>query len=138
MIHQERFSMETTGRGLYELSAQIQEKVGASGIRMGLCHLYLHHTSAALILCENADPSVRTDLESFFQRLVRDGDPVFTHRNEGPDDMSAHIRTILTGMTLSLPITEGRCALGTWQGIFLYEHRSGTHQRRLTLTLNGE
>ncbi len=138
MIHQERFRVETAGRGLYELTARVQGKVKASGIRTGLCHLYLHHTSAALILCENADPSVRTDLETFFQRLVRDGDSAFTHRSEGPDDMSAHIRSILTGTALSLPITEGRCALGTWQGIFLYEHRSGAHQRRLTLTLNGE
>ncbi|MEW8026402.1 MAG: secondary thiamine-phosphate synthase enzyme YjbQ, partial [Candidatus Thiodiazotropha sp.] len=96
------------------------------------------HTSASLILCENADPTVRTDLERIMSRLVPDGDPIFDHTLEGPDDMPAHVRSILTHMDLSLPISQGRPALGTWQGIFLWEHRTHPHQRSVTLTLYGE
>jgi secondary thiamine-phosphate synthase enzyme len=105
---------------------------------MGLCHVFVHHTSASLILCENADPTVRRDLEAFLARLVPDGDPLFEHTDEGMDDMPAHIRAILTKMDLSIPVTGGRCALGTWQGIYLYEHRTHAHRRRVTVTVQGE
>ena len=89
------------------------------------------------MLCENADPTVRTDLETFMARLVPDGDPMFLHQDEGPDDMPAHVRSILTNMDLTVPVTDGRCALGTWQGIYLYEHRTHPHQRRITVTIHG-
>lgn len=103
-----------------------------------MCQLFLHHTSASLILCENADPDVRTDLESYMTRLVPDGDPLYDHTAEGPDDMPAHIRSILTGCDMTLPVASGRCDLGIWQGVYLWEHRSGGHRRQLTLTVYGE
>jgi len=135
MIHQDILSVATRGRGTYEISRQVREVVEASNIEVGLCHVFVHHTSASLVLCENADPSVRTDLERFLARLVKDGDPMFSHDAEGPDDMPAHIRSILTNMDLTLPVTNGKCALGTWQGIYLYEHRTHPHQRRITVTI---
>jgi secondary thiamine-phosphate synthase enzyme len=97
----------------------------------------VHHTSASLILCENADPTVRRDLEAFLSRQVADGDPLYDHTQEGPDDMPAHIRSILTNMDLTIPVTAGRCALGTWQGIYLYEHRTHAHHRQVTVTVSG-
>jgi secondary thiamine-phosphate synthase enzyme len=97
--------------------------------------VFVHHTSASLILCENADPTVRHDLETFLVRLVPDGAPMFEHQDEGPDDMPAHVRSILTNMDLTLPVTDGRCALGTWQGVYLYEHRTQPHNRRVTVTV---
>ena len=135
MVHQDILSVATRGRGTYEISRQVREVVEASNITVGLCHVFVHHTSASLVLCENADPSVRTDLEGFLARLVKDGDPMFSHDAEGPDDMPAHIRSILTNMDLTLPVTNGKCALGTWQGIYLYEHRTHPHQRRITVTI---
>jgi secondary thiamine-phosphate synthase enzyme len=126
------------GRGTYDITSQVAEAVRGSAIRSGLCHLFVHHTSASLILCENADPTVRGDLESFMARLVVDGDRLFQHDDEGPDDMPAHIRAILTNMDLTIPVTDGRCALGTWQGIYLYEHRTHAHRRRITATVQGE
>lgn len=138
MILQQTLSVSTRGRGTYDLSTQIEREVRASGLRAGLCHCFIQHTSASLILCENADPGVRRDLESFLARLVPDGDGIFEHDDEGPDDMPAHVRTILTRTDLTLPIREGRCALGTWQGIFLYEHRTRPHSRQILLTLMGE
>lgn len=138
MIHQQSLSLSTRGRGTYDVRPQIERAVRASGIRTGLCHCFIQHTSASLILCENADPGVRHDLESFLARLVPDGDRIFGHDDEGPDDMPAHVRTILTQTDLTLPIREGRCALGTWQGIFLYEHRIRPHRRQILLTLMGE
>ena len=103
-----------------------------SGVDEGLCHLFIHHTSASLIVCENADPTVRRDLESYAARLAPDGDPSYVHDSEGPDDMSAHIRSILTLTSLTIPVESGRCDLGTWQGIFLLEHRTSPHRRRIT------
>jgi secondary thiamine-phosphate synthase enzyme len=138
VIAQEEFSVATGGRGTYDLSNDVQRIVGASGIRTGLCHVFLRHTSASLMLCENADPAVRHDLESFMQRYVPDGDPMFTHTMEGPDDMPAHVRSILTQNDLNLPVAEGRCALGTWQGIYLWEHRLAPHSRKVVLTITGE
>jgi secondary thiamine-phosphate synthase enzyme len=138
MISQTTLTIRTPGRGTYEITERIQAAVHASGIYVGLVHVFLHHTSASLILCENADPTVRRDLENFMARLIPDGSPWFEHDEEGPDDMSAHIRTVLTQNSLTLPLTEGRCALGTWQGIYLWEHRCASYSRRLTITIQGE
>ncbi|MET0052318.1 MAG: secondary thiamine-phosphate synthase enzyme YjbQ [Candidatus Thiodiazotropha sp.] len=138
MVIQDTLTLQTRGRNTYDISASIQERVRESGIRTGICQLFIRHTSASLILCENADPDVRSDLERYTSRLVPDGDPLFDHILEGPDDMSAHIRSILTNMDLSLPISEGRLALGTWQGIYLWEHRTHGHSRQVMITLYGE
>jgi secondary thiamine-phosphate synthase enzyme len=138
MIHQESLTVTTQGRGTYDITRSVQQQVRASGVRIGLCHVFVHHTSASLILCENADPTVRSDLEAFIARLVPDGDRLFAHSDEGPDDMPAHIRAILTQVELTLPISGGACALGTWQGLYVYEHRTRGHQRRITLTIQGE
>ena len=138
MITQQRLDISTRGRGTYSITSQVQDAVRASGIRTGVCHVFAQHTSASLILCENADPTVQDDLEAFMARLVPDGDRLFEHTAEGPDDMPAHVRAILTKMDMTLPVADGRCALGTWQGIFLYEHRAQGHQRHVMLTISGE
>lgn len=138
MIRQEEIRVATAGRGTYDLSETIQQIVADSGIRTGLCHVFLRHTSASLVICENADPAVRTDLEAFMQKFVPDGDPLFAHTAEGPDDMPAHVRSILTQNDLNLPVANGRCALGTWQGIYLWEHRLAPHERNVLLTISGE
>ena len=138
MFHQQELTVHTRGRGTYDLSERVQEAVHASGIRTGFCHLFIRHTSASLMLCENADPSVRDDLETFMQRQAPDGDPMFSHDAEGPDDMPAHVRTVLTHSDLNIPIRDGRCALGTWQGVFLWEHRLAPHERKVLVTLHGE
>lgn len=136
-MRQLEFSVETRGRGSYDLTDRIGESVRESGIGSGLCHVFLRHTSASLMLCENADPAVLQDLERFMSRLVPDGDPIFTHRAEGPDDMSAHVRSVLTHNDLTLPIRDGKIDLGTWQGVYLWEHRQAGHRRSITLTLSG-
>ncbi len=128
--------MSTTGRGSYELTSRVDEVVAASGVREGLAHVFVHHTSASLFLGENADPTVRRDLEAFMARLVPDGDPLFEHTDEGPDDMPAHVRSVLTQASLAIPVAGGRLDLGTWQGLFLWEHRRAAHQRRLTVTVS--
>jgi secondary thiamine-phosphate synthase enzyme len=135
---QEVLTVQTRGRGTVDVSAPVDALVARSGVRTGLCHLFLRHTSASLTLCENADPDVRRDLETFFARLVPDGDPSFRHTDEGPDDMSAHLRTVLTTSGLLLPVRAGRCALGTWQGVYLWEHRITAHRRELVVTVFGE
>ena len=135
MIHQETIRQRTRGRGTYEITAQVQTIVRNAGIQTGLCHLFLQHTSASLVICENADPSVRSDLERFMARLVPDGDPIYDHTQEGPDDMPAHVRAILTKMEMTLPVSSGHCALGTWQGVYLYEHRHHAHERRVVVTV---
>ncbi len=137
MILQEQITVPTRGRGTYEITDSVCRIVADAGVDIGLCHVFVHHTSASLILCENADPTVRRDLETFMAHTVPDGDPMFRHIDEGPDDMPAHVRTILTQTDLNLPVTQGRCALGTWQGIYLWEHRTTPHQRRLTVTIQG-
>ncbi len=137
MLKQHNLVIPTRGRGTYDITTKVQALVAEGGVRTGLCHLFVQHTSASLVLCENADPQVRQDLEAFMARLVPDGDPLFGHAAEGPDDMPAHVRSILSKMELCLPISAGRCALGTWQGIFLWEHRTHPHQRRLAVTLHG-
>ena len=137
MFVQKNLSVRTRGRGSYNMSDEVQNIVADSGLTMGLCHLFVAHTSASLMLCENADPTVRQDLETFMARLVPDGDPMFLHQDEGPDDMPAHVRTILTHSDLTLPISNGCCALGIWQGIYLWEHRSQGYERKVIVTLNG-
>lgn len=135
---QHEIHIATEGRGTYDLSGDVQKAVRDSGVASGLCHVFIRHTSASLMLCENADPSVVTDLESFMTRQVPDGDPMFTHTAEGPDDMSAHVRSLLTHSDLTLPVREGQCALGTWQGIYLWEHRYAPHARRVIVTIQGD
>jgi secondary thiamine-phosphate synthase enzyme len=137
VFHSEGFEVATKGRGTYEITDQVARAVRASGLERGLCVVFVHHTSASLILCENADPSVRSDLERYFARLVPDGDPVFRHTAEGPDDMPAHVRSILTASSLSIPVDRSRLDLGTWQGVYLWEHRADPHRRRITVSVVG-
>jgi secondary thiamine-phosphate synthase enzyme len=131
-------TIPTRGRGLYEFTDEVAGWIAKSKFKDGLLTLHLRHTSASLLIQENADPDVRRDLESFFARLVRDGDPLFIHISEGDDDMPAHIRTALTAVNLSIPLNNGRLALGTWQGIYLWEHRRAPHSRRVAMHLIGE
>jgi len=138
MFRQYELQVSTKGRGTYSITRQVQDFVGQSGITTGICHLFIHHTSASLMLCENADPSVMQDLESFMHRLVPDGDPMFTHTAEGPDDMPAHVRSVLTQSDLNLPISGSECSLGTWQGVYVWEHRAAPHRRSITITLHGD
>ena len=135
---QNKITLPNSGRGIYDITADIQSEVAKSGIDQGLAHIFIHHTSASLIICENADPSVRTDLEAYMSRAVPDGDPLFRHTQEGPDDMSAHVRSILTQTALTIPVTHAALALGTWQGIYLWEHRYGSHTRTVTVTIQGD
>jgi secondary thiamine-phosphate synthase enzyme len=137
-MHQLEFHIGTAGRGAYDLTDRVAAAVQESGVKTGLCHVFLRHTSASLMLCENADPAVLHDLESFMSRLTPDGDPLYTHTAEGPDDMSAHVRSVLTHNDLNVPVRNGRCDLGTWQGIYLWEHRHAPHRRSVTLTISGE
>lgn len=129
-------SIKTTGRGSYNITAEVQNTVRESNITTGLCNIFVQHTSASLMLCENADPQVRDDLETFMAKIAPDGDPMFLHTDEGPDDMSAHVRTVLTASSLTIPISEARCALGVWQGIYLWEHRTANFSRKIILTLS--
>lgn len=132
---QTTLTIETPGRRLIDVTRQVAEFVNASGLQSGLCHVFIQHTSASLMINENADPDVLRDLETFFSDLVPDGDPRYIHTAEGPDDMSAHVRGALTQTSLSIPIVEGRLGLGKWQGILLWEHRHRPHRRQLVLTL---
>ena len=129
--------ISTRGRGFLDISAELQAMVQQSGVPAGICHVFLRHTSASLLITENADRDVRRDLENFITRLVPDGDPAYFHDMEGPDDMPAHIRSVLTCTEITLPIRNGRLALGTWQGVYLWEHRTRPHQRRLDITIIG-
>ena len=138
MIYQRTLQVQTRGRGTTEITPPIADLAGKSGIRNGLCHVFIQHTSASLILCENADPDVRVDLENFMRRLAPDGDSAWRHVSEGPDDMPAHIRSIMTGSSLTLPLSDGDIALGAWQGVYLYEHRHAPHNRALVITIYGE
>jgi secondary thiamine-phosphate synthase enzyme len=137
MFHRGELTVATRGRGTYDVTSPIAEIVATSTARDGLATIFIHHTSASLIICENADPSVRTDLEAFAARLVPDGDSIFTHDAEGDDDMPAHVRSVLTQTSLGVPIAAGRLALGTWQGIYLWEHRKAPHERRISVTVIG-
>ncbi|MDH4107523.1 MAG: secondary thiamine-phosphate synthase enzyme YjbQ [Gammaproteobacteria bacterium] len=138
MFKQESITVQTRGRGTYDITAAVRDIVGASGVATGLCHVFIRHTSASLMLCENADPDVMRDMETFMARLVPDGDPAFVHTMEGPDDMPAHVRSVLTQSELSIPVSGGRCALGTWQGIYVWEHRHALHARSVVVTVHGE
>lgn len=138
MVHQQQLRFSTEGRGTYNISRQISEVIEKSGIRTGICQIFVLHTSASLILCENADPTVRTDLDAFMKRLVPDGDSLFKHTDEGPDDMSAHVRTILTQSSLSIPVHDSEARLGIWQGIYLWEHRTSSFKRNVSVTVIGE
>jgi secondary thiamine-phosphate synthase enzyme len=131
------FTVQTHGRGTTEVTHEVQSAVAASGISEGLCTVFIHHTSASLTINENADPDVQRDLDAFLSRLVPDGDSLYVHTMEGPDDMPAHVRTALTQTSLSIPVTGGRCALGTWQGVFVWEHRRRGHRRRVTVAVVG-
>lgn len=137
MHHHAELFIETRGRGTYDITDQVQRAVAQSKIVSGLCTVFVHHTSASLIITENADDDVRRDLDAFMARLVTDGDRIFTHTAEGPDDMSAHVRSVLTQTSLGVPVQAGRCDLGTWQGIYVWEHRHAAHRRRVTVTLIG-
>ena len=130
--------IQTRGRALYEFTDKVQELVARSGLRDGSATLHVQHTSASLLIQENADPEVRRDLERFFSRLVPDGDKLFEHTAEGEDDMPAHVRTALTAVNLAIPFKDGRLALGTWQGIYLWEHRHHPHRRTVVIHLLGE
>ena len=130
-------AIRTPGRGFTDVTAELNDAVRKSGLSNGLCHVFLRHTSASLLITENADPDVRVDLENFMARLVPDGDPAYVHSMEGPDDMPAHIRSVLTASELTIPLRNGRLALGTWQGVYLWEHRHRPHLRRLDITLIG-
>ncbi|NIM02028.1 MAG: YjbQ family protein [Acidobacteria bacterium] len=132
------FVVETRGRSLYEITDELKGWVRASGIADGLLTLYVRHTSASLTIQENADPEVQRDLERFLDRLVPQGDPIFRHTMEGPDDMPAHVRSMLTSTTLGIPVASGRPVFGTWQGVYLYEHRTAPHRRRVVAHLIGE
>lgn len=131
-------TIATRGRGLYEFTDDVAAWVGQGGFKNGLVTLHLQHTSASLLIQENADPDVRGDLERFFKRLVPDGDPLFVHTCEGEDDMPAHVRTALTAVNLSIPLNGGRLTLGTWQGIYLWEHRRVAHSRKVAMHFIGE
>lgn len=137
-VWQTSLDIDTSGRGFRRLDREVDSVVRASGLQTGLVHLFLQHTSASLILCENADPDVRSDMETLFSRLAPDGDAEYRHTLEGPDDMAAHARTVVAGHDLTLPLSESRLALGIWQGIFLWEHRSSGHSRRIIVTVTGE
>ena len=132
---QRTLSFDTPGRSTRDITDDGNAVVREAGVATGVCHVFIRHTSASLMICENADPDVREDVERWMAKAVTDGDPMFVHDMEGPDDMPGHIRSILTGMDLSVPITDGALNLGTWQGIYLYEHRSAPHNREVVVTL---
>jgi len=136
MVTRRELTVATRGRGTYDITSEVAAI--AQGVRAGLATVFVHHTSASLIVCENADPSVRRDLEAFVARLVPDGDRLFTHDAEGDDDMPAHVRTALTSVNLSIPVSRGQLALGTWQGIYLWEHRKSPHSRSIVVHFVGD
>ena len=134
---QHGFTVHTRGRGLHDIGATIGDFVRGAGVKDGLANVFVHHTSCSLIIGENADPSVQSDLERFFAWLVPDGDALFEHDAEGPDDMPAHVRSVLTASSIAIPVHGGKLALGTWQGVYLWEHRTRAHQRKITVTVLG-
>lgn len=136
-VAQREFAVDTRGRGFHDITAEVAEAVAGSAVRTGIAQVFTPHTSCSLLLGENADPTVRADLERWFARAVPDGDPIFRHDAEGPDDMPAHVRSILTGVSLGVPVGGGRLTLGTWQGIYLWEHRHAAHRRRVVVTVMG-
>lgn len=136
--HAEAFEIRTRGKGTYQITAEVAGIVQRSGIETGVVTVFVRHTSASLVIMENADPSARRDLEEFFERLVPENTPWFVHTDEGPDDMPSHIRMALTRTSEVIPIMGGRMVLGTWQGIFLFEHRRAPHRREIVVSVVGE
>lgn len=134
-VKRKEWTVRTSGRGFTDLTSRLRSFVSESGVRDGLCNVFLVHTSASLVLSENADPSVRHDLEAFLARIVPDGDPAYEHDAEGPDDMPSHIRTVLTQSSLVIPVMDGELGLGTWQAVYLWEHRQIPHERRIIATV---
>jgi secondary thiamine-phosphate synthase enzyme len=134
-MYRRDFTVRTPGRGFTELSERVAAIVRESGVQGGLCNVFVPHTSASLLAGENWDPSVRRDLEAFMSRLAPDGDPLYEHDAEGPDDMPAHIRTMLTQSSTVIPVAEGKLDVGTWQGLYLWEHRTAAHERRVVVTV---
>ena len=137
-VFQKTLGITTHQRGTQNITAVIDDLVQASGIKTGLCHVFIKHTSASLMITENADPTVRSDIETWLQNHILDGDPKYQHDYEGDDDMSGHLRTIMTDTSHTIPVTNGRLNLGVWQGLFLYEHRTGSFERLLVVTIQGE
>jgi secondary thiamine-phosphate synthase enzyme len=138
MIEQRTLEFHSRGRGTTEITAEVARVVADSGVQTGLCNVFLRHTSASLMLCENAAPEVQHDLETLFSRLAPDGDPAYRHDDEGPDDMSAHARSVLTSNSITIPVSDRHLLLGTWQGLYLWEHRRAPHHRQLVVTVQGE
>lgn len=136
--YQTNLTFRNPERGTYNITPSLNQTLQKSGIKTGLCHVFCQHTSASLIITENADPTVREDIEFWLQKNVVDGDPNYKHHYEGKDDMSGHLRTLLTETSHTIPVTNGRLNLGTWQGLYLYEHRMGTFNRHLVVTVQGE
>ncbi|MFT4047050.1 MAG: secondary thiamine-phosphate synthase enzyme YjbQ [Solimonas sp.] len=136
-MHRRIIELHSAGRGFSEITAAVQTAVAASGVRIGLCHLFLQHTSASLCITENAALAVRDDLQAWAQRLAPDSATAYRHDDEGPDDMPAHIRSLVAGVELTVPIGDGELLLGTWQGLYVWEHRRVAHLRRVVLTING-
>lgn len=137
MNHQSILGLSTSGRGTYNITDSVAGIVAESGVQIGLAHIFVQHTSCSLTITENADPDVRRDLETILARLAPDGDPDYRHDTEGPDDMAAHARSVLTDVGLTVPVGDGRLLLGTWQGIYLWEHRTSAQQRRIVVTVLG-
>jgi secondary thiamine-phosphate synthase enzyme len=136
-VAQGGFAVHTRGRGFTDVTQQVNDAVAASHVQTGIANVFTAHTSCSLLLSENADPAVREDLERWFARAVPDGDPIFRHDEEGPDDMPAHVRSMLAGVSLNVPVHGGKLLLGTWQAIYLWEHRLAPHQRKVSVTVLG-
>lgn len=134
---QEQITVQTHGKGLYDFTQRVRDSVQKSGLKTGMITVFVMHTSASLLIQENADIEVQRDLERFFARLVPEGDPLFRHVEEGPDDMPAHVRAALTQTSLNIPFNDGKLCLGVWQGVYLYEHRNRSHERKLVLHVIG-
>src|SRR5213083_601996 len=137
-VHHDRFEVRTKGKGLYEITDELQAKIGRRGVRNGTVTVFVQHTSCSVVIMENADPTARRDLEEFFDRLVPEEADYFTHGSEGSDDMPSHIRMVLTRTSETVPVIDGKMQLGTWQGIFLFEHRRAPHRRKIFVTIMGE
>ncbi|MCO6430689.1 MAG: YjbQ family protein [Deltaproteobacteria bacterium] len=135
MAYCEHFDVVTRGQGLYEVTDRVEQLVAESAITNGLCTVFLCHTSASLVIQENADPSAKRDLEKWLNRLVKENDEIFTHTSEGPDDMPSHIKAALTATSISIPVIKSRLTLGTWQGIYLWEHRRSSHRRTIAAAI---
>ena len=138
LTHQQGFETAARGKGTHEITGEVARVVAASGVQTGLAHVFVRHTSCSLVIMENADPSARRDLEAFMDRLVPEDEPYYVHTHEGPDDSPSHIRMALTRTSETVPVVDGRLGLGTWQGIYLWEHRDASHRRRVVVTVQGE